>query len=796
VIACGFILAGAAVAAYSRTFSVPLLFDDGPSVADNPTLRHLGAAFWPPGGSTVNGRPILNLSLALNYAISGTAVWSYHAANLVIHILAGLTLFGILRRTLSRLASPAAPAVAFSAALLWTLHPLLTESVTYIVQRAESLMGLFYLLTVYAFIRGSGIEGPARRRWYALSIGACALGMGTKEVMVSAPLVVLLYDRTFLAGNFREAWRRRWPLYAGLASTWLILLLLVLGSHGRGGSAGFGTWVPWWRYGLTQSAAILHYLRLCLWPHPLVFDYGTALAPASLRILPDVLAVAALLAATGWALVRRPALGFLGAVFFAILAPSSSILSVVTETMAEHRMYLPLIPVAVLAVAGLYRWAGRAALPACLVLAACLLGATWERNEVYLSVDGIWSDTVAKRPENDRAHNNLGSALREVPGGLNRAIAQFKEALRLNPDRAETHFNLAIILDLMPDRSADAIAQYGEALRLWPDYAQAHYNLGCDLDKLPGHATEAIAHFEEAVRLKPSYAEAHYNLGCDLARVPGRLDDAVTQFKEALRLKADYPEAHYNLGFALDKSGRTDDAIAQYTEAVRLKPDLIDAHYLLGCDLDKLPHRTDEAIGQYQAAVRLRPAFAEAHFNLGIDLEKTPTRTGEAVEELQEAVRLIPDFAQAHYGLGNALFFLGRTQEAVTQYEETLRLSPDIAMAHCNLGNALGALGRTPEAIAQFKEALRLNPDSVEARFNLGNALSSQGRFSEAITAFEAAARLKPDEAAIHFNLALALLRTPGRGGEAAAHLREVVRLQPDNDQARQILARMGPPPP
>src|ERR1700690_3677086 len=307
VAALGATLAAAAAAAYSGTFAVPMVFDDRDSILSNPTLRHLVSAFFPPAESTVGGRPLLNVTLALNHAVSGTEVWSYHATNLAIHVLAGLTLLGILRRALAPRGERQALLVAFSAALLWTLHPLQTESVTYIIQRAESLMGLLYLLTLYCFIRGAERQGPGP--WFILSIGACLLGMATKEVMASAPLIVLLYDRTFIAGSFSEAWRRRRGVYAGLAATWLLLGFLILSAHGRGGTAGLGSGVSWWSYALTQFPAIVHYLRLSLLPHPLVLDYGTALETRALRIVPGLLFVAALLAATVWALFRRGALG-------------------------------------------------------------------------------------------------------------------------------------------------------------------------------------------------------------------------------------------------------------------------------------------------------------------------------------------------------------------------------------------------------------------------------------------------------------------------------------------------------
>jgi hypothetical protein len=156
------LIAAAALCAYANSFSGPLVLDDIPSIADNPTIRHLGTAFWPSTLTTGGGRPVLNLSLALNYAISGTAVWSYHAVNLAIHILAGWVLFGIVRRALAPRPGAKAAPIALSLALLWVLHPLQTESVTYIVQRAESLMGLLYLLTLYGFIRGAE---TGSRRW-------------------------------------------------------------------------------------------------------------------------------------------------------------------------------------------------------------------------------------------------------------------------------------------------------------------------------------------------------------------------------------------------------------------------------------------------------------------------------------------------------------------------------------------------------------------------------------------------------------------------------------------------------
>ncbi len=574
-------------------------------IASNASLRHLGSAIWPPISSTVGGRPVLNVSLAMNHAISGTAVWSYHAANLGIHILAGLTLFGIVRRALASSANPSATLAAFSAALLWMLHPLQTESVTYIIQRAESLMGLFYLLTLYFFIRGAEGEGSGRG-WFVLSFCACLLGMATKEVMVSAPLVVLLYDRTFIAGSFAEAWRRRWRVFCGLGSTWMVLGILVFSTHGRGGTAGTGSGVSSWDYAVTQLPAIVHYLRLSFFPHPLVFDYGNAVDLRLSSVLPCGLLVAGILAATVWALIRHPAAGFLGAWLFAILAPSSSFVPVSTETLAEHRMYLPLAAVVVFGVTGLYRLLRRGALPACLAIAAVLSVVTWQRNETYRSAEGIWRDTVAKRPGNERAHNDLGYVLSSKPGGLDEALLQYREAVRLKPDYAEAHYNLGTALQLVPGRLDEAIAQFEEALRLVPDFAQAHCNLGIALDAVPGRSSDAAAQYEEAIRLKPDYAPAHFNLGCSLQRIPGRLDEAISQYRETIRIMPGHVEAHSNLGAALFSEGRMPEAEAQYDEALRLRPDDAAIHLNLAYTLLRMPGRTAAAAAQLREVLRLQ----------------------------------------------------------------------------------------------------------------------------------------------------------------------------------------------
>jgi protein O-mannosyl-transferase len=634
----------AALAAYHHSFSAPFVFDAAPIVTRYPTIRHLWPlwdALRPPhDGSTIDGRPMVNLVLAIAYALSGTRVWAYHAVDLAIHILAGLTLFGIIRRTVQKVGTKVGPAgppsldtagppplgaggppvradlVALSAALLWIVHPLQTESITYVIQCAESLMGLFYLLTFYCFIRGTAAPEGFGLRWLVLSVTACLFGMATKEVMVTAPVLVFLYDRTFVAGSFRAAWQRRGKFYSALAATWILLACLVAGSGSRAGSAGLGVNVRWFDYALTQIYAVVHYLRLAVWPRPLVFDYGTALIPSPPRVLPSAIVLFALLAGTLWALWRRPALGFLGAWFFAILAPTC-LVPVVTEPLAEHRVYLSLAAVTVLEALALLGWGGalvpnqpgvwRTGFAASLGLALCYGSLTVRRNTVYGSETALWADTVAKVPENTRAHLHLGRALYES-NRLTEAEEQFRLALRFQPDgNFDAHFDLGNAL-LREGHPSEAIEESAEAVRLQPDSFDAQSSWG-DALFASGRVGEAMEHYEQAIRLNSGDALAHYNLGNALARL-GRMPEAIGHYEAALRLNPGMAEAEDNLGNALLQEGQLEAALAHYQAAERLAPNGASVHLNLGNALMRLG-RVAEAREQYEAALRLRPDSAE-----------------------------------------------------------------------------------------------------------------------------------------------------------------------------------------
>ena len=550
-------IALAALLAYWGTLSCPFILDDMPAIKSNGTIGHLWGSLVAPVRSPVSGRPLLNFSYAVNFAVGGYDVRGYHLFNLVVHILGGLMVFGIVGRTLgkpvlSRCFAADRRILALLIAVIWTVHPLNTEAVTYVSERAESLMGLLYLATLYLFLRGA--ESGRGGAWLALSVFACRMGALTKEVIATAPLLVLLYDRTFCAGSFKSALRQRWLYYLGLSSSWLVLAFLVQGTGQRG--VGFGNGVGSWTYALTSCRSVVTYLKLSLWPHPLVFDYGTGVVSGIGQAAPYALALFAMLAFSVFAMRRWAAVGFACAWFLVILAPTSSVIPLAYQPMAEHRAYLPLVSVACVGVLCVYRLLGRSGMLLLAGISVLLGWATYERNCDYRSALALWNTTAAQEPANARAHVNLGVALAAVPGSEREAASEYEVALLLDPANAEANNDFGLLLAGSFGRYADAEAHFRLAVRSRPDFLEACDNLGMALAELPGRLPEAIQQYEAALRLNPGYAKAHNDLGIALARTPGRLPEALAHFEKALQLKPDYLDARNNLETARQMMAR------------------------------------------------------------------------------------------------------------------------------------------------------------------------------------------------------------------------------------------------
>jgi tetratricopeptide (TPR) repeat protein len=579
---------------YGRALDVPFVFDDNESVVTNTSIRSL----WPLVGTDdhrgplnpvrdlpTTARPVVNYSFALNYYFDGLNLAGYHLTNFCIHFLTALLLMAVVRRTLllpyfAGRFNAAAGWLAFVSALLWSVHPLLTDAVVYITQRTELMMAWFYLATLYCSLRywsylplaarsaepgeGRG-EGALDERlptssrptlWLSLAIVACLCGMLSKEVMVSAPIIVLLFDRTFISGSFAAAVRRSWKLYVGLALTWLPLVILSLDSP-RSLSSGFHLCENILVYWFTQCKVLLMYLKLAIWPWPLRCAYELPKVDSFASFFIYVVPVLLMSALALWLLWRNHPVGFVLVFVGAILAPTS-IMPILTEMAAERRMYLPLAALIALAVVGIY---------------------LFMRRQLALSVAAGDSSPDSKGPAMVAFISVVLFVSVYSIVGANRLSDYYNETLmwqqvaESQPLNHMAHYNLGLAYN-QAGREAESLAELEKSVAAHNRYPNARSALGFALMNA-GRMPEAIESIQTALDIAPDYVPALNNMGIALIRL-GRYSEAVHYLQHAVRINPNHADAHHNLGLALLKSGQTAQAIEELQVAHELAPNDLD----------------------------------------------------------------------------------------------------------------------------------------------------------------------------------------------------------------------------
>ena len=545
-----------ALATYWNGLRLPFVWDDDNAITTNRSIRDIATSLNPPLETPLSGRPLVSLSFALNYAYGRLDPVGYHAVNLAIHIINALLLFGIVGRTIRRQVggggATSPDAVALAASAIWMVHPLLSETIDYTTQRTESLMGLFFLLTLYASIRAREVKKKGRR-WTAIAIASCAAGMATKESMVVAPIAVILYDVVFEFDSISEAFAARRVLYAGLAATWLELGVIMW--RWPRSTVGGGTVVSPVTYALNQAQMIARYLRLSFWPDALVVDYGVPRPLHVGDVIPQLALIGILAALAIVALIRRPAFGFLGAMFFLALAPTSSVVPILTEVGAERRMYLPLAALVVLAVVMAARAIDaprKVAVVVVSVVVAALAIRTASRNRDYQSALTLWKSVVDVRPQG-RARFAYANELLAL-GRTEEATAQLRLAIVDNAD-ARAGLGTALLLQGNLEEGVQVLQTFVDANPSLPNRIPARALLGQAHQALAERALNerdarrAAIEAKKAIEFDANNAGAHNALGAALAS-QGNLPAAIVEFKEAVRLNPSMQSALNNLAHA------------------------------------------------------------------------------------------------------------------------------------------------------------------------------------------------------------------------------------------------------
>ena len=628
---------GACSVAFSSALAAPFVFDDVPGIERNESIRQLvplTIPLQPPRDTPVAGRPVVNISLAINYAINdwlgidqdprhgdSRRVLGYHALNILIHWLCALCLFAVVRRTLCIVGADwIEPTTAAGiATILWLVHPIQTEAVDYVIQRTELIVSLFYLLTLYCCIRAREVDSvnPPRRRWSILAVIAAAAGMASKEVMLTAPFAVVLYDRAFFATSWRdvfEAPRRRWR-YAAIAATSIIVIAYV-GSSARSQSVGFHLGLSWYEYARTQAWAIARYLRLIVWPSGLTFDYGDAPVDGLGSILGAIVLAPCLVGiVVAWSRPRWRWLAFAATFFFLVLVPSSSVVPIKTEIAAERRAYLASAAIFVIAAIAFelarhrFRLNQRTTLAATAGLAAVLAGCTFVRGLTFEDPEALYSDVIAKAPTNPRGYVGLGLAVSQHgPERLPEAAALFSRAVAVDSNSFPAWQSLGIA-SLLQMRWVEAAQAFRHVLRLEPGNLDAAAGMARATIQL-GMPDSAAVYVE---RIGTADPEALWMLGEQLIAL-GRSGDAIRYLeRSAAALPSGLAPALLSVAYA--EVGR-DSAAAETAEFAIQNSSQPAVSYVLAGRAMRLIRRRSEAREFLERALELDSTSEQARAEL------------------------------------------------------------------------------------------------------------------------------------------------------------------------------------
>jgi tetratricopeptide (TPR) repeat protein len=642
------IFAIAAFLLYANTLDAPFVLDDRHNIEANPYVRLntltwngiVDAGFKGPSSN----RPVANISFALNHYLHQLHPTGYHAINILIHSATGIFLFLFLETLLStgalRSSHETSRWIAFIAALIWLVHPLQTQSVTYIVQRMNSLAAMFYVLSLLLYAKARLVD-DARKRWSLFSgcVLAGTLALGSKESAVTLPVFIFLYEWYFFQ-DLGKKWLKIHLRYVAAILLFLALAGLVyLGmspwEHIKSFNDFAGGEFTLVERSLTQFRVVIHYISLLLYPHPsrLNLDHDFALSrslmdpPATLLSL---CVIVALVAMAVYLAKRERLASFCILWFFGNLIVESSVIPL--AIIFEHRTYLPSMLICLMVVTLAHRFVRPKWLTVSALCAIVLVFSWWtfERNNVWKDDLRLWRDCVEKSPNKARPHNNLAVILYKR-GELSEAMAQSREALRLDPEFAEASNNLGATL-MKLGRPEEAIGHYEQALKVEPNYAEANSNMGVALYRM-GRVEEAMDYYVEAVRINPFSAEAHNNLGT-VYHVQGMQEQAIAHYSTALEILPDFAEAHFNLAAVLTVKGEFEEAIRHFSDAIRLNPDFAAAHRNLA-NLLASRGRFDEAITHYSEALRIDPTDAEVRRNM----ERVRRRVGQSPDAARPILR-------------------------------------------------------------------------------------------------------------------------------------------------------------
>jgi protein O-mannosyl-transferase len=603
------VLTAVTILAYRPAWHGGFLWDDDDYIINNELLTAPDGwqRIWFSLDSPSQYFPFTYSTFRLEHTLWGLNTSGYHWVNLLLHVGSALLVWAVLSR-LKVLGS-------WLAAAIFALHPVQVESVAWITERKNVLMGFFFLLTLLAWIEF--VDERTRRPsiFYCLALVCYVLALSAKATACTLP-----------AALFLILWLEKKPIT--IRRLIQILPFVVLG-------IGMGLLAVWWeRYHqgtnrglftflspieriLVASRAVWFYLSKIFWPSNLTFIYPRwNISPANL--IDYIWLVAGLAACVAIYFTRRyfgRSIEVAAAFFVATLTPVLGFIMLFTfryTFVADHYQYLACIGPIALASAGIVNLSDKFAqyrgviISVALLVVASLWTLTWRQAATYTDIETLWRTTLARNPECWMAHTNLG------------------------------------LVFLQQGKIDDGIAHYRSALQMQPDSWDAEYNLGTAL-LAKGQVDEAILHCEKAVRMRPSDPDAQVSLGNALFQ-KGNIDEAVAHYQQAITAHPDHFLARYSLGRALLEKGELDGAIQVCQSALLLRPSDADCQTTLAIALEEKGNPA-EAVQHYQKALELAPGSISTLANLAWLLATSPDaslRNGpKAIELAKQADQFV-----------------------------------------------------------------------------------------------------------------------------------------------------------
>jgi Flp pilus assembly protein TadD len=740
---CVFLVA-AVLAVFGQTARFGFInYDDQSYVYHNPVVQQgltwKGVLWALTYGKIGHWHPLTWLTHMADFQLYGLWAGGHHLTNVALHAVTTVLLFLALRKMTGALWRSAFVAAVFA------IHPLRAESVAWVAERKDVLSGMFFMLTLLAYVNYA--RRPSRGR-YAMVAVWFGLGLLSKNMLVTLPFVLLLLDwwplERFPASNFR------FQIFLRLAKEKIPLLLLSAGSC-------IATFIVPEKVGETDRVPALErvgnalvsyviYLRQMIFPAGLAIPYpNIAKGQPIWQVCLAFVALAAITAAVIIYRKKRPYLltGWLW--YLGMLVPAIGIVQISYYAHADRYTYLPEIGLAMAVTWAMADWSAKwkhrrlvmgslmVAMISALAVCCHIQVSYWKDSE------SLWTHTLAHTSGNSVAHYNLGLDFAER-GDLEAGIAQYRKAIEINPAYVEALDNLGNAL-VKQGRFEDGLAQYQKALEINPDFTHARYNLGTAL-LAEGNLDEAIVQYKEILENDPDDSLVRNSLG-DVLVQQGKLDEAVTQYRKVLEDNPDDEEARFKLGNVLFNQGKLKEAIVQYRQVLEIKPD-----------------------------------YAEAQNNLGTALLANGD-TKEAIAQYRKALEIKPDYTEACKNLGNALLRNGDFDEAMACFQKVTPLSPDPLARWFYLGNIFLQKKNLDDAIACYRQALKINLRVAEAWANLGVAFFQNGESKETIDAWQKSLEIKPAQADVQNNLAWLLATSSDaslRNGPKAIALAEQAR--------------------